>query len=807
MQQFQQAEAQKSQSPPFRQAAKNTPEFFYTRNKEVPVIPGSSLRGMLRSLVEIVSYGKFERISDKRLFHRSPNDSHYRDRMTQMSHAQRGLNIVPPHTVVNQNARCFQTRVRAGFFQRLPNDKYAIEECDVARVEQDIIAQLLSPPPPGSPMTPDDLYEGSGPNARPRWEVLVGGTSVPLQHRTIYVNEDKTEQNYFFREQLRNPADPHGGFRHRDQYLRFKLARNASLSAGGGMREGRLVLTGPIQNKHLAFVFLPRPVPPQPPGQPFRNPNEREVDKGLVERFHEDDQLTQWQKDAFPSGGGRPRAGHLKDGDPVFFLMENNRVVFFGRAQMFRLPYRNAPTDLIPEPLRRAETVDYADAIFGYVRDKRDVPNAKSGTLERAYAGRVFVTDGHWEETEASPFLDVSRLPGSVLTPKILASPKPTCFQHYLVQTEPDQGNNLSHYDSSGSARTTLRGHKLYWHQHRDGQNFDVQRLLETDPDWLKANGRPGDVKTDSTQHTQMKPVGMGVTFAFRVYFENLAKEELGALCWALRPNGGAGKEYCHKLGMGKPYGMGSVKIEAVLHLSDRKGRYETLFDASGWSEPVRNDLTWEDAVAAFEKDVLKQIGPNPAVSRLAEMKRIGMLLRLMEWPGIPARAAAHGVDNDHNNRHEPGKPNTRYMLIELPGVKNAQAKNEYRNRAVLPDPSWEGYGGITATAMETAGAQGADPESAAISGAPAQFTEGTPSNSASTPPKLPVFQTGEKVWAMVMPGCRVKVLRREDGTSVGADYIVEGVRGGDTKVGEEVLFSVTRTKNGCIAREGLRRA
>ncbi|RIK14881.1 MAG: TIGR03986 family CRISPR-associated RAMP protein, partial [Chloroflexi bacterium] len=49
----------------FRALAKNTPDFFYTRKKEAPVIPGSSLRGMLRALLEIVSYGKMTRVSDK----------------------------------------------------------------------------------------------------------------------------------------------------------------------------------------------------------------------------------------------------------------------------------------------------------------------------------------------------------------------------------------------------------------------------------------------------------------------------------------------------------------------------------------------------------------------------------------------------------------------------------------------------------------------------------------------------------------------------------------------------------------------
>jgi hypothetical protein len=55
----------------YRDRIKNTPEFFYTLNKKDPVIPGSSLRGMLRSLLEIVSYGKIQPVTEKRLFLRT----------------------------------------------------------------------------------------------------------------------------------------------------------------------------------------------------------------------------------------------------------------------------------------------------------------------------------------------------------------------------------------------------------------------------------------------------------------------------------------------------------------------------------------------------------------------------------------------------------------------------------------------------------------------------------------------------------------------------------------------------------------
>ena len=47
--------------------AKQESAFFYVRHEDEPVIPGSSLRGLLRGLVEIVSYSKVGPVGETRL--------------------------------------------------------------------------------------------------------------------------------------------------------------------------------------------------------------------------------------------------------------------------------------------------------------------------------------------------------------------------------------------------------------------------------------------------------------------------------------------------------------------------------------------------------------------------------------------------------------------------------------------------------------------------------------------------------------------------------------------------------------------
>ena len=145
--------------------------------------------------------------------------------------------------------------------------------------------------------------------------------------------------------------------------------------------------------------------------------------------------------------------------------------------------------------------------------------------------------------------------------------------------------------------------------------------------------------------------------------------------------------------GMGKPLGMGAVELHARLHIIDRPLRYGALFSGDNWqlgksvvsensSKSTRpttgvggratsEDLAVPEVLARltrpFEEHLLRELNPDPPCERLADMLRIAMLLKLLEWPGYPA------VEDDRYLPH----PNTGYMKL-----------NEYRNRLVLPDPT-----------------------------------------------------------------------------------------------------------------------
>ena len=353
--------------------------------------------------------------------------------------------------------------------------------------------------------------------------------------------------------------------------------------------------------------------------------------------------LTPFQKDELGNWGG-PQWGCLKDGAPVFYVAEGDEVVYFGHSPNFRVPFRregarlaSTPMDYVPEELRIESDVDLAEAIFGYTKSQGE-------GKARAYAGRVFVTDARLRGGQGRVWLAGD----DAVVPRILGSPKPTTFQHYLVQTTPNESASLSHYGSDTPEETVIRGHKLYWHKGAVG----VDDIQEEDPE-----------DNQDTQHTQIRPVRAGVTFDSRIYFENLSSTELGALLWVL--DKAKNDVYRLKLGMGKPYGMGAVKIESELHLADRAQRYGQLFEGKKWAEGIQpeGELTRE-AIEEFERLILDDRVLNPRdVQSLDEVERIQALLALLAWTG-------------------PDGEQTHYLLIEHP-----ERGNEYKERPVLPDP------------------------------------------------------------------------------------------------------------------------
>ncbi|MBK8184399.1 MAG: TIGR03986 family CRISPR-associated RAMP protein [Candidatus Competibacteraceae bacterium] len=326
--------------------------------------------------------------------------------------------------------------------------------------------------------------------------------------------------------------------------------------------------------------------------------------------------------------GSRSAARHscrriLQPGDPLFYLLDpSGKLEFIGPTLFFRLPYKNYTGDYAPQFTVDADgPLDLSEAIFGTVNGEPQDDKSQTGS----HKSRLRFDDAEWIGS-GSPFLEGE---DGIRWPAVLSKPKPTSYQNYLVQSDPEgRKEKLLSYsapppDSGGLTTTALRGFKLYWHR---GQP-DAQELQIDQP------------KKSLKQYTVIRPVKPGVSFRGRVRFENLNQLELGALLAALE----LPADYRHHLGMGKPLGMGSVRVEAATILYDPVKRYRSLA-ADGRLEQADQNGKLAEAREAFRKAIVQHLNTKvpastvPDNTGLWEIPRLRTLGMLLDWENQPKR-------------------------------------------------------------------------------------------------------------------------------------------------------------------------
>jgi CRISPR-associated protein (TIGR03986 family) len=568
-----------------------------------PFIPGSSLRGMIRSIVEIITYSKVRWVGGEPTFSfravAAQNDDPLKE---------------PYRSIMGGNG----ANVRAGYLHRKGNDW--------------VIYPARTPAELG-------LLEKGG-YLKVKERVLLeshlhgyidlNDPNYHLQYLSVsFDTEDRKDRN-------NKPYTAVTRIAPCESNLRFTgsmvVCSGNMLETGRGAQRTR--------RKNQALVLEPAPGKEIP------------ISRQAVEDYKLS--LTPFQREELSAWGGG-EWGCLKEGAPVFYVWSGREkeVVYFGHSPNFRVPVRlpgqdhaSNPLDFVPLELRADELVDCADAMFGWTPEP-------GGKRKDSCAGRVFFSDADLLSTGA----DLWYSPKPIV-PHVLSGPKATTFQHYLTQDRdlghsPDFKKTLAHYGTPRT-ETQIRGRKWYWHK---GSRPDIE-----------ANAKE---RKHESQLTRIQPLKEGVRFCFTIQFENLRDYELGALLWALQPHSGGNETYVHKIGMGKPLGMGAVQIErAELSLTDRtKLRYTHLFDEGNqWaegSEPARQDFTTQ-----YEEFILSAIsGIHPNAGKAADLPPMKDLLAMMAWRG----------DDPGENWREW----TRYMEIEY----GAGKLNEFKERPVLPSP------------------------------------------------------------------------------------------------------------------------
>lgn len=528
-------------TPIFIRNSKEASVFYSPSGK--PVIPGSSLRGMIRQMAEMVSYGKFGFFNDKkRLYYRGLADrSNLRnDYQSKMSSYDRSRKInaykISAGTIRKEGLSYF---IIPTAFDRIPKGE-----------AKKLISKL------GKNYEEFEFYDLKDSEQYKNHYLIVSGDMKNKKHDWLIKKADTIKGKSYQGEEIPISDDDIRNYKHDNT---------------------RKVLKDKDDNEIPSILNLIDL-----------------LDNELEKNNREFDEV------------------------PCFYVLwkdqEGKERVSFGHTAMFRLAYEKSIGDHIPKELIDDKVYDIAGAIFGNETD---------------FAGRVFFDDaflvqGQNEIYEGEKYI------------KILSAPKPTTFQHYLVQTE-DHIKNRKHYDSNSS----IRGNKMYWH--KSGSNWE-----ETNFDNIRKYPK-------QYKDSQINPVHAGIKFSGKIRFENLSAIELGALLFSLELPKGC----CHKIGMGKPLGLGSVKISPKLYLSDRKKRYQNLF--AEWNNDISEHDNKSFFTNIFEKHVLQEIGEKQTDS-LWQTDRLKELLLMLHFDT--------GINLERENKID-------YMDLQ-----------SFRNRSILPKPS-----------------------------------------------------------------------------------------------------------------------
>lgn len=581
-------------------------QFFHVKNREEPIIPGSSLRGMVRALMEIITHGYMPWVGNQPTF---------------TFRAVAAANSDPLKTPYQEIIGRFGSNVRAGYLERT-QDGWAVQPALLPNILNNAVK---------------DSY------LKVKETTIQDGDITGFQR----LNSQTYQPDWF-------PVTF-------NTEIRGRIARVAQIATIGQRKyqyAGVLVCSGNMletdkkgqkspRRSHALLLSPNRQAKLIPIGQ-------QAIEDYLAGLTPFQEELKNW---AGKEEDGK--LGCLKEGAPVFYVdpkaLGQATITYFGHSPNFRIPARLAgeerasnPQDFVPEELRAGEQPDLPAALFGWVAESQKArrKNKTLTLLTGQRAGRLFFSDARF--VDSTDGLWLSEQPTTLHT---LGTPKPTTFQHYLVQDrryrhDPNSPATLAHYGTSPE-ETAIRGHKLYWHK---GDKLDLAASVEE--------------RKHPKQLTQVRPVKPGVRFAFTIRFENLSDIELGALLWTLALPGQQEKRYCHKLGMGKPLGMGSLHLTPTLHLDDRPARYQSLLTDGQWHEPT-SEAALTPYLAAFEQYMLAALQAKE--TELAAVARIRTLLTLLEW----RESQPQWLDA------------TRYMEIE----RGSQKINEYKERPVLPTP------------------------------------------------------------------------------------------------------------------------
>jgi CRISPR-associated protein (TIGR03986 family) len=385
----------------------------------------------------------------------------------------------------------------------------------------------------------------------------------------------------------------------------------------------------------------------------------------------------------------------LKEGLLCYAQIKDNKLYRLFPVLISRDLYAAAPKELLPpslHPAARLTELSPADRVFGWVNQRGH--GQHKGQL-RVGAVRC--------EAQANAIQRFE--PGIPLA--ILGAPKPAQSRFYAAKnplgTPYDKGivKALTYQPDHGLRGRKVFPHQLqaehdrYWAQSNDP--VEPFRIGTTDvfQEWKRPQGIQDDQNRTIT--AWVKP---GTTFTFTLEVTNLSNVELGALLWLLDlPEG-----HYHRLGGGKPLGLGSVRLN-IDSLDLKTGKlfteeYRSFGEVVMSNSDRIHDLAQtKPLITAYKKAFVAGFPQEKSQSSLAtdtspfaQLKTMQLNVRKTDYDNATLfevhpiiQAFLHAAKGSSNPVHYPRstkKPNAEgknyEWFTENESVANRQLKNGY---------------------------------------------------------------------------------------------------------------------------------
>lgn len=301
-----------------------------------PYIPGTSLKGMMRAVLEVATLSRVHQLDDQRFAYRDFNNGSEYDKEFRKKYAH-----------VNAGLLSFDAQ----------SASWSIQPCEAFnnhRVELNDIVQYF-----GLPKTAL-AFNDQAKSASARYRVIQDALNLKGL-ATVQFNYTGTKCS----------SGPY------DQRQLVKLDTK-------GSEQGLLVLTGmPSNKKRFEFIFKPNTEAPLTVGQSTIS------DFQFVHQGSIDWQF--WLKEY--------SAHRLDQGIPVFYMKTGSQVSSLGLASNYRLPYKQSVREIwqtsLPEH-GEEHRLDFASLLFGFVQDESQL--AMRGRVNIGNAHPVTRSQLNWSQ-------------------------------------------------------------------------------------------------------------------------------------------------------------------------------------------------------------------------------------------------------------------------------------------------------------------------------------------------------------------------------------------------------------------------